>query len=271
MPSLTLTTQTNGPRSIKAPRSLCGFSLIELLVSIAVITTLIAILQPALKGAREQARRRFCENALRQLAIAWTVFPTDHNQLLVNSLPDDTDGWVKRGAGWKPIEDGKLYPYVRSLGVWHCPSDPTGNERSYSIAAPLHGEYWDKHLTDPNHSWAQFGTDNYEEIITPSAQMLALEELDARGWNIGSWIMYVRDPQKYQWIDYMAQFHEKGTSISYADGHVKFEYWQDGDTNFASHNELFFLTDPGNEDWIKVRNMYRNLQSTSNVQQTVSP
>lgn len=233
---------------------------------------LISILMPTLKNAREQARRRFCENSLRQLAIAWTVFPSDNDNALVNSLPDDIDGWVKRGAGFAPIEQGKLFPYVnKSLGIWHCPSDPTGNERSYSIVAPLRGEYWDKHLTDPNHSWAQFGTDDFSDIITPSSQMLALEELDSRGWNIGSWIMYVRDPQKYDWIDYMAQFHHKGTTISYADGHVKFEYWQDADTNFSSYNGLFFLSDPGNEDWIKVRNSYRCLQSTADVKQSVNP
>ncbi len=252
-------------------RGCSGFSLIELLVSISIITMLIALLQPTLHGAREQARRRMCENSLRQLAIAWTVFPTDHDQQLVNSLPDDTDGWVKRGAGWTPIKEGKLYPYVRTIGVWHCPSDPTGNERSYSIAAPLHGEHWDKHLSDPNHSWAQFGTDSFDDIIIPSSQLLALEELDARGWNIGSWIMYVRDAQKYSWIDYMAQFHSRGTTLSFADGHVQFEYWQDEDTNFASKNELFFLTDSGNEDWIKIRNWYRNLQATGDVKQSVAP
>ena len=240
-------------------------------MSIAVITMLIAILQPALQSAREQAKRHFCENSLRQLAIAWVVYPSDNNQMLINSLPDDTDGWVKRGAGWDPIEQGKLYPYVRTLGVWNCPSDTTGNQRSYSIVAPLHGENWDKHLSSPTHSWAQFGTDDYADIINPSSQMLALEELDSRGWNIGSWIMYVRQGQKYSWIDYMATFHTRGTSISYADGHVNFEYWQDPDTQFASHNELFFLTDPGNVDWIKIRNSYRNLQSVSDVMQTVTP
>ncbi len=247
-----------------------GFSLIELLVSLSIITMMIAMTMPALQGAREQARKQFCQSSVRQLAIAWAVYPSDHSNKLVLSLPDDQNGWVQRGPGWEPIEQGKLYPYIRTLDIWHCPSDGTGNERSYSIAAPLRGEHWDKHLTSPSHTWAQFGTDKVDPIINPSQQMLALEELDNRGWNMGSWIMYVRDSHKYDWIDYMATFHKRGTNISFADGHVDFWYWQDPDTLFASENGIFFLSDPGNDDWIRVRNAYRQLPGETDVLQTVS-
>lgn len=58
-----------------------AFTLVELLVVLAVIGILVALALPAIQAARESARKTHCRNNLRQLAVALQVYHDTHGSL----------------------------------------------------------------------------------------------------------------------------------------------------------------------------------------------
>ena len=114
--------------SVARPRSR-GFTLIELLVVISVVALLIALLLPALEGARVVALRNQCASTQRQLAMAAIVYADEedgklpgtssyHNHALfwATMNPSDPDDTARRGFV-------ALYPnYIREPQGFYCPA-----------------------------------------------------------------------------------------------------------------------------------------------------
>ncbi|MFN8730324.1 MAG: type II secretion system protein [Planctomyces sp.] len=71
------------PRERRARRG--AFTLIELLVVIAIISLLVAVLLPALAGARKAARQTKCLTQLRQLAVAQEIYANDNRDYFVDA------------------------------------------------------------------------------------------------------------------------------------------------------------------------------------------
>src|SRR4051812_49240647 len=91
-----------------------GFTLVELLVVIAIIGTLVALLLPAVQGAREAARRTTCNNCLRNLSLATQQYhdvigqyPSAWISYVDSSGPSDSWGWGALILPW--LDQKNLY------------------------------------------------------------------------------------------------------------------------------------------------------------------
>jgi prepilin-type N-terminal cleavage/methylation domain-containing protein len=109
----------NGRRPVGEAR---GFTLLEMLLVVALIVLAVAMLLPALSGARVAARSLVCKSNLRQQGIAIQSYRNDHGSRypmsVQNMMPDgtpmdpaDAANVARQGVGWLTV----LQPYLHVL------------------------------------------------------------------------------------------------------------------------------------------------------------
>lgn len=107
-----------------------GFTLVEIVVVIGIITLLTAILLPVLGRVREGGRRASCAAHLRQLGQAMLMYASDWDRFPRGMDPADTLTaiWADDAEAFQitrstPLLTVVLDPYVKDDRLWQCPSD----------------------------------------------------------------------------------------------------------------------------------------------------
>lgn len=110
----------------RCPRT--GFTMVELLVVISIISLLAAILMPAVNAARNSARRAYCQGNLRQLGIALVGHAQRDRGLAFSTGAFDwrSDGCVTE-VGW--VAD--LVRLEIPVGDMLCPANPARLSETY--------------------------------------------------------------------------------------------------------------------------------------------
>jgi prepilin-type N-terminal cleavage/methylation domain-containing protein/prepilin-type processing-associated H-X9-DG protein len=233
-----------------------AFSLVELLVVIAIIVSLLGLLAPTCRHVLFLVDLDICYSNVRQLSVAWAAYQADYDRALVNGSTHGADPWAKWGDEtptnpnrYSLITTGALFPHTGQTGIYLCPADPVEHVRSYSITSLMNG--WD---------WGDLPyVTMYNQIRDPANQMVFVDEKDRRSWsNMGT---FAQDPKcwnKNRWVDYVANFHDGGDNVGFADGHAEHWKWTDPRTFDASEKEQFYYPDNGNPDLLRIRKSFFN-------------
>ena len=243
-----------------------GFTLIELLVVIAIIALLMALLVPALERAREQGQRVVCLGNLRQLMLAWNFYNDDNDGRIVNGDTEEYDVppdprepcWVRRdwARGGEPpktldektqaIIDGALFPYVKVVKVYSCPTLLAGNVRTYAMADSMNCKGWDNYRVRIKHE---------TEIRRRHIRITVLDDGGTAGAALGGrtlYSVYSGGNNRWIWWDPPPIRHGDGTTFAFVDGHVEYWKWEDKRTiEWGLQMQAFSPPQPDNPDITK--------------------
>jgi prepilin-type N-terminal cleavage/methylation domain-containing protein/prepilin-type processing-associated H-X9-DG protein len=239
-----------------------AFTLLELLVVVAVIAIIAALLLPALSKAKDRALAISCLNNTRQLAVAWALYADDHESRLPYNLGGagvrriasvrTNLNWVNNVLTWgtesdntntATLTEASLGPYVsRAPAVYRCPSDHvlsetqraagwSGRVRSYSMNAMVGdaGELSQKGYNVNNPGYEQF----FKLTTIPHPGQIFVF-LDEHPDSINDGYFLNRDYYN-QWIDLPASYHNGAAAFSFADGHSELHRWQVKSTKVPAH------------------------------------
>jgi prepilin-type N-terminal cleavage/methylation domain-containing protein/prepilin-type processing-associated H-X9-DG protein len=227
------------------------FTLVELLIVIAIIAILASMLLPALKNARGKAKMLSCMNSQKQFGLVFNMYTGDHDGWWMFEAPND----VATLKGWPKIliQGG----YAKEGGHWndidlHCPS------RIHVPAGTVwedceHDPFVDYLLNGVSYNWGgglrgvnseNSGCRN-SQIKNPSGFVTLAERCDRNPKENNETIMDGTD--KFPGFDpnpfLHPNMHGMGSNYLFADGHINFINYKDVSFRMWQFNYLGWCSD----------------------------
>ncbi len=234
-----------------------GFTLVELLVVLGIISVLAGLLLPALARSRSKARAIACLSQVRQLNLALLMYAGDNNDRLVYNLggvrgfrvaPELLDqNWVNNVLSWELDPDNTnrafiakspLGPWLgHSLGVFVCPSD-------HVLSTVQRGAGWSRRVRSYslNAMVGDAGANvvNGGNVLNPGyRQFLRLADvpqpvatfsfIDEHPDSITDGY-FLNPGEELEWQHLPASYHDGAASLAFLDGHSELHVWRSPST-----------------------------------------
>jgi prepilin-type N-terminal cleavage/methylation domain-containing protein len=248
-----------------------GFTLLELLVTVAVLGVLAALLLPSLNRARSRAVGLFCMNNLRQLTLGWTLYAADNADRLVYNLGGDLNrpldprvrglNWVNNFMNWEldPDNTNETFAALSPLGsylaansqVFRCPADRALSpiQRQAGWVSRVRSVSLNAMVGD-----AGINVENGLNRLNPGyRQFLRLSDfpasdsffvfLDEHPDSIGDGY-FLNKSEEFEWLHLPASHHQGAGAFSFADGHLEMHKWQLSQTRPPARPDAAALPQP---------------------------
>lgn len=201
-----------------------AFSLLEVLVTVAILGIFVGLLLPLLSQMRSNADGAKCMGNMRQIALSLIDYANDHDGRTVAAhYPDEDYNWAQQVTKW----DGSSQSLIqfKNYGIWRCPSNLTQTKSPMANGTgPANTSYMiNGYRNSAESSENRYANNKVANFRKPSQLYMVLEgryfrsEVSSQN---GSQTIPENIYNSARSLNYARYPHAGKMNIAFADGHV---------------------------------------------------